>query len=265
VEGKDGIKTRTILQGWNDEFKGNARSRHAEESIAAKLAKDERILLVSIVGQNGLPLAPCGGCREALIGRADNDAAVLMGENLEKADWVPLKALLPNSFDRPYQISEGTEDFALFQQAQKIMGISYSIYTGRYQGAAILTDKGIFAAPIMEEAAYHHLNPIELALSMVYSAGQIRGMRKVLFIDRTTKDEPVFPCGLGRQYLYEAYHVCGTDFEVISANILGRAWATTVSKLLPYPFGPNDLGLTKELTEYRDRADKFRLNAPKIV
>jgi cytidine deaminase len=199
-----------------------------------------------------------------LIGRADNDAAVLMGEDIEKADWFPLKDLLPNSFDRTYQITRGAEDFELFQQAQKIMGISYSIYTGRYQGAAILTDKNIFAAPIMEEAAYHHLNPIELALSMVYSAGQIKGMRKVLYLDRSTKDEPVFPCGLGRQYLYEAYHVCGTDFEVISANIFGKAWRTTVSKLLPFPFGPNDLGLTKELNEYRDRADRFRHESPII-
>ena len=256
--------TGNIVQGWNDEFRGNVRARHAEESAIAKLPKDGNIKLAVIMGQNGMPLAPCGGCREALIGRADKDAEVLMGENIVKANWVPLKSLLPNTYDRTYQITEGTEDYHLYEQALNTMGISYNIYTGRYQAATILSGQRIFSASIMEEAAYHHLNAIDIALGKVYSTGQVKGISKVLFIDKTAQDAPIFPCGLGRQYLYETYHVCGTDFEVISANILGKAWATTVSKLLPFPFGPNDLQLFKELDEYRDRLSRFGQGRSKI-
>ena len=72
-----------------------------------------------------------------------------------------------------------------------------------------------------------------------------RDIRTVLFLyDLKEGGEPRFPCGRCRQKLFEVHQLAGFDFEVVSATTSGQLWFTTVSQLLPFAFGPHDMGIT---------------------
>jgi len=54
------------------------------------------------------------------------------------------------------------------------------------------------------------------------------------------KPEPLFPCGVCRQYLYEFAQISGLDPLLLALGGDGRLESAYLSQLLPHGFGPLD-------------------------
>jgi cytidine deaminase len=69
----------------------------AECSLISDLARvgGGRLLAVSVVAGDGMPMAPCGRCRQLLFEHGGNDLLIDAGEGV---DPTPLRELLPNAF-----------------------------------------------------------------------------------------------------------------------------------------------------------------------
>ncbi len=231
---------RTVT-GWNREM-GNGYSIHAEDSLAGKLRGNEQILDMLALGENGMPLAPCGNCREIVIAEAHPEAKFLAP--LENGDgvWLPVSSLLPNTFSRASSRLL-QQDLMLFEAAMEMLKSGpYMPYIGEAKAAALLTKAGnIYAASIKEDAAYHHDHSVEVVLAIA-DAARDREIVKILWL-HNDEDKVGFFCGRCRQKTHEAAQVAGHPIEVISAHISGNAWFSNSSLLLPFAFGPRDLGI----------------------
>jgi cytidine deaminase len=252
-----------LVTGWNNESR-HGDSIHAEESMVAKLRKGEMLLRVVILGENKMSLAPCGNCREVLISRSAEDAEALVQTSEGVNEWLLLKDLLPNKYTAIKNIAnirgflsaktpnlsevdlaplgEYAKDLLLFNAALEILNnCPYIPHLKERRAAALMTENGsIFAATNKDDAAYHHDLAIENVLALADS-DRTRNASTALFMHDS--EVRIFPDGRSRQKLYEASQVSGTDFKIISASTSGKLWYSTVSKLLPYTFGPKDLGI----------------------
>jgi len=54
------------------------------------------------------------------------------------------------------------------------------------------------------------------------------------------RPEPLFPCGVCRQYLYEFAQTSGHDPLILALGGDGRLKSAYLSQLLPHSFGPRD-------------------------
>lgn len=250
-----GRTVRLVATGWNQEM-ASGDSLHAEESLVAKLRQGEELLRVMIVGGNGQPLAPCGNCRDVLLARANPKAEALVSTP-DGQTWLNIKDLLP-------QTSQGTDDIEklqsdniyleLYKLALKIMqGKHYNYYTGKREVAALVTAQGnMYGAPRRDDAAFHHRTAVDRALDLAFHKGE-QDIRLVLFM-RDKKNYfalgSAFPSGQERQSLYEAgQYKPGFDLPIIGTfsfyqgNAGGILFHSTINTLLPFAFGPRNLGI----------------------
>jgi cytidine deaminase len=82
------------------------------------------------------------------------------------------------------------------------------------------------------------------------TAWRLRDVREIAVIGGALKDgvisgtDPVRPCGRCRQIIYEAATLSGTDLLIHCASADGQQVEVhRISDLLPFAFGPADLGL----------------------
>lgn len=236
-----------VVTGKNTEFR-HRDAVHAEENVAANMRPGEKILRLVAVGQNQLPLAPCGSCREVLLTKAADGAEVLLRRGSGSDELVPLDSLLPNTFEREEDESYFALDrmgYSVFMQALfQTKSQLYNPYTGQVRTAAVATSEGgRFAASGVEYADYHHSHAMANALAMADAARQREITHALYLHDGKEEEGPVFPCGKCRQKMFEFSQLSGTDFQVVSATASGQLWYTTAQKLLPRSFGPRDLGI----------------------
>jgi len=247
VGGMGGYRT---IRGYNMEFR-NGDSLHAEENLVGGLEAGEKIHRVVIVGQNDNLLAPCGNCREVLISHSAENAAVLVDSDVNQQTWLPLKNLLPSLY-----INEIRQEVLpptalvgrLFLEAKNILEDKpYNPYTGWNEAAALFVGDEVFAATLMGDAAYHHQHAVEIVLGMADAA---RKRRPSALLYMKNGSSPVFPCGRCRQKLYEAAQRPGVslpgrgnELPVLAASPEGQIWFSTIGRLLPFAFGPADLGI----------------------
>ncbi|MHB1576881.1 MAG: cytidine deaminase [Candidatus Dormibacteria bacterium] len=87
-----------IARGCNVENASYGLSLCAECGLVSGLRSGgaERLLAVSVVTQDGLPLAPCGRCRQLLLEHGGRDLAVDQGPD---SPPITLGELLPLAFD----------------------------------------------------------------------------------------------------------------------------------------------------------------------
>ena len=146
----------------------------------------------------------------------------------------------------------------LLKAARETMKNAYNIYSGFFVGAAVLTDDdSIFTGACMENASYGLTLCAEAgAIQSAFSAGKY-GISKIAITGGSSPEsegEPVAPCGRCRQLIYEASQVSGKDIDVILANAAkNKILKTTISQLLPVPFGPKDLGFVDPLSLLKNR------------
>jgi cytidine deaminase len=144
----------------------------------------------------------------------------------------------------------------LVARALLASGRAYAPYSGVAVGAAVRTRSGskktrIVTGANLENASYPLGICAEVAAIAAANAfGQIDIEAIAVVGHRFTSpkdaDEIVTPCGRCRQVIFEASEVSGIDIKVFSCNgKLSAIVEEPISKLLPVPFGPENLGFNK--------------------
>ena len=123
------------------------------------------------------------------------------------------------------------------------LNYSYTPYSGFKVGAALLTKEGkIYKGCNIENAAYTPTNCAErTAFFKAVSEGE-RAFQAICVVGG--KDgiltEYAAPCGVCRQVMME---FCDPEtFQIILADGKGRCLQRTLKEMLPFGFGPENLG-----------------------
>ncbi|MNW25258.1 Cytidine deaminase [compost metagenome] len=128
----------------------------------------------------------------------------------------------------------------LMQEARVAREKAYVPYSSFKVGAALLdADGNIHHGCNIENAAYTPSNCAERTamFSAMAQGKQARSFKAMAIIGDT--EQPIAPCGVCRQVMAE---LCAPDMPVILGNLKGEMRETTMQELLPYAFGPSDLG-----------------------
>jgi cytidine deaminase len=140
----------------------------------------------------------------------------------------------------------------LIAAARAVSANAYAPYSGFGVGAAVLlSDGSIVAGCNFENASYGMTLCAEtVALATVNAQGKLCEVREIAVIGGALKDgvisgtDPVRPCGRCRQIIHEAATLSKVDVLIHCASADGRqVEAHRISDLLPFAFGPADLGL----------------------
>jgi cytidine deaminase len=144
---------------------------------------------------------------------------------------------------------------SLLDAAKAAASNAHAPYSGFGVGAALLLDDGsIVTGCNFENASYGlSLCAEAVALATLNAQGKLRQLREVGIVGGALKDgaiggkAPVRPCGRCRQILNEAAQLARTDLIVHCASAdLSVVEKHRLSDLLPFSFGPQDLGLVQD-------------------
>ena len=154
-------------------------------------------------------------------------------------------------------------DQQLIEHALSASARAYAPYSGFAVGAAVrIRDTGNKKKTItganLENASYPVGICAEVStIAAAYASGEfdIEAMAVVghKFTSPQDASQIVRPCGRCRQVIFEASQVSGVDIKVFSCNAtLTKIVEEPISKLLPEPFGPANLGLDKAWARMRE-------------
>ncbi len=132
---------------------------------------------------------------------------------------------------------------------------AYAPYSHFHVGAAVLTKDGKIVQGNNQENANFKVSCAErVALDSIGAAGQKNNVAKLAVVggpdslDIKTKpleiEDPVTPCGQCRQDIKEAEDLSGEPIVVILASRNRIRKFVGISQLLPFAFGPADLGIS---------------------
>lgn len=128
----------------------------------------------------------------------------------------------------------------LINRALEAQKMAYVPYSGFRVGAALLTeDNKIYSGCNIEISSY---SPTICAERTAIFKAVSEGHRKIKAIAVVGDSNYTFPCGVCRQVLREF----GKNANIIIANSLDDYKIFTLDDILPYSFGPEDLGENKE-------------------
>ncbi len=172
---------------------------------------------------------------------------------------------MKESFHVEYDVFEAPEELAsdeqeLLEAAVEAMEGSYAIYYDFNVGAAVRTSTGMIVTGSNQETANGKGSCAEhVALNKAGTEGfrWNGGIRKIAIIGRPTggeSTEPVTPCGACRQDIKEWESMWEEKIVIICAATNGKIRRFVgIDSLLPFGFGPRDLGI--DLAAFmRDRA-----------
>jgi cytidine deaminase len=141
---------------------------------------------------------------------------------------------------------------ALINAARAVSANAHAPYSGFGVGAAVLLKNGsIVTGCNFENASYGlALCAESVALATANALGQLSDVVEIAVIGGVIKDgaisgsDPVRPCGRCRQIIHEAASLSKTDILIHCASGDGAVIEQhRISTLLPFAFGPADLGL----------------------
>lgn len=132
---------------------------------------------------------------------------------------------------------------------------AYAPYSHFHVGTAVLTKDGKIVQGSNQENANFKVSCAErVALDSTGAAGQKNNVAKLAVVgapdslDIKTKpsevEEPVTPCGQCRQDIKETEDLSGEPIVIILASRNRIRKFVGISQLLPFPFGPTDLGIS---------------------
>ena len=246
----------TIAFGANAEYGGGARKAydegvHAEEAAIAHAlqlcGRDVTIEMIAVASDGQRPSSACGKCRSIIetYGRPDT-VIVSVGANIEVTMW-RLSELLPNTLDS--SAHPGLIDIAdprvapLIAAAEQARLRSFNHFSREVLGrsvAAIAANGAVFSLPRIDSLAFYGTSSLRASLSAVW------------FAQPTKLDGVLISCASGmptgedRQLLFECASFRGqADTLPVYLHKEGTTAliVTTPTKLLPYGFGPKDLGI----------------------
>jgi len=128
----------------------------------------------------------------------------------------------------------------LEKSARRVAAHAYSPYSNFRVGAAVLTPNGkIFTGCNVENASFGLCNCAErTAIFNAISAGESRIKAMAIY---TPTQTPTAPCGACRQVAHEF----GPDVLILSLCDGAERIESPLSALLPFAFGPQNLGRKK--------------------
>ncbi len=131
----------------------------------------------------------------------------------------------------------------LIEQALIAQQKAYVPYSGFYVGAALLCDLGIVTGCNIENAAYGPTNCAERTAFFKAVSEGCRNFTAIAIVGGKPDVTPelCYPCGVCRQVMME--FVDADTFTVIIAKSADEYRVHTLAELLPYGFGPKDLGM----------------------
>jgi len=138
------------------------------------------------------------------------------------------------------------EQQKLLLAAEDAFRLSYCPYSGFSAAAAMLCiDGSIVQGANVENASYSPTICAERSAIVSANASGKRQFRSIAVIGKGRNfesEEPVAPCGVCRQMLFEAAQLGSGDIEVIMSNTRkNRIIVSSIRELLPLGFGPKDL------------------------
>jgi cytidine deaminase len=140
----------------------------------------------------------------------------------------------------------------LLSAARAVSANAHAPYSGFGVGAAVLlSDGSIVTGCNFENASFGMTLCAEsVALATVNALGKLREVREIAVVGGALKDgvisgsDPVRPCGRCRQIIHEAASLSQVDVLIHCSSADGTlVEAHHISDLLPFAFGPVDLGL----------------------
>lgn len=142
----------------------------------------------------------------------------------------------------------------LIEAARAARKNGYAPYSRFSVGAAVrLTDGEIIAGANFENASLGlSLCAETVALAAANARGRFADVNAIAVVggptdwsDDAPRNHVVTPCGRCRQILNEAQQVADRPIAIYCASVDGDAIVEhNVTSLLPFAFGPNDLGIT---------------------
>lgn len=138
------------------------------------------------------------------------------------------------------------EQQRLLLAAENALKLSYSPYSGFCAASALLCFDGeILSAANVENASYNVTICAERSALVYANARGYRSFKAAAIIGKGRDFdslEPVAPCGICRQMLFEAAQLGSGDMEVIMSNTRkDKVVVSCITELLPLGFGPRDL------------------------
>ncbi len=122
-------------------------------------------------------------------------------------------------------------DEELINRARRAMKNAYAPYSKFRVGAALLTDDGqIYTGCNVENSSYGAANCAERTAVFTAVCHGARKFQKIAII--ADSDEPVKPCGICRQVLFEF----SPKMEIITVGASGTIERATLATLLPQGF-----------------------------
>lgn len=142
----------------------------------------------------------------------------------------------------------------LIEKAESVMKNAYNLYTHFYVGSAILMDTGkIYLGTFAENSSAGGTICAERAAILAANTDRERNIKTIAVIGAAEgfdAEEPVAPCGMCRQFIYDFSQIAGHDIEIICSNTKKtKLIKTSINELLPLPFGPKDVG--QDLERFR--------------
>lgn len=130
------------------------------------------------------------------------------------------------------------EILKLIEEAKEARKMAYTPYSNYKVGAALLTKDGkIYRGCNVENASYGLTNCAErTAIFKAVSQGDRDYKAIAIVLDA---DEFGAPCGACRQVIREF----GTEIDVVMATVSGNYKVLKIKDLVPYSFGPDNLGV----------------------
>jgi cytidine deaminase len=150
-------------------------------------------------------------------------------------------------------------DRELIEKAQQAVAWAYAPYSLFAVGAAVRTNSGaIYAGANLENASSGLTICAEAAaLSAANAAGDLNIAAVAVvgfnFTGSAQASPVVMPCGACRQLIAEVAQLAGADVRVIGCNgDLSRTVVSTIAEMLPNPFGPENLGVSRQWPALRE-------------
>lgn len=156
-------------------------------------------------------------------------------------------------FDSPDELPEDEQD--LIASAWEARETAYAPYSHFHVGAAILTKDGKILKGSNQENANFKVSCAErVVLDSMGPAGLKDQTAKIAVVGGpeamdinakpTEPEEPVTPCGECRQNIKEVEDISGSPIVIITASRNKIRRFVSIGSLLPFAFGPANLGIT---------------------
>jgi cytidine deaminase len=123
---------------------------------------------------------------------------------------------------------------------------AYNLYSHFYVGAAVLTiEDKVYLGTFAENSSQGGTICAERAAILAANTNRERMYKAIAVIgagEAFDCSDPITPCGMCRQFIYDFSQIAERDIEIICSNTkMDKVYLTTINELLPYAFGPKDV------------------------